>query len=296
MLHCSVVFRFVLINAQLFEYKFFSLTTVWSFLEQAINNVTMCTFVLLRRPGNDWPVVIGANRDEMKDRPWCPPSRHWPDRPDVLAGKDVLAGGTWLGINDSGLVAGILNRRGSLGPKKGYRSRGELPLEILSHADAVNAAEALKDINPAAYQPFNLVFADNRDAYWLKVAETRWGPHAEVRVIPPGISLITSSDRNDVSSARIRTYLPQFEKAEVPDPETGNWLAWQSLLSSRMHDPNVGPEGAMMISTDSGFGTVSSSLIALPSISFANAWQNIKPVFLFSGGHPEEARYELVDF
>ena len=70
----------------------------------------MCTFVILRRPGSDWPVIIGANRDEMKDRPWQPPDRHWQDREDVLAGKDDLAGGTWLGINDSGLVAGVLNR------------------------------------------------------------------------------------------------------------------------------------------------------------------------------------------
>jgi len=256
----------------------------------------MCTFVLLRRPGNDWPVIIGANRDEMKDRLWQPPGRHWPDRPDVLAGKDILAGGTWLGMNDSGLVAGVLNRRGSLGPKKGYRSRGELPLEILSHADAIDAAEALKDINPNAYRPFNMVFADNRNAYWLKLAETRWGPHAEVRAIPPGISLITSSDRNDVSSSRIRTYLPQFEKARVPDPETGNWLAWQSLFSSRMYDPNDGPEGAMMISTDSGFGTVSSSLIALPSMSYVKVKPNIKPVFLFSGGYSSEVSYERVSF
>lgn len=255
----------------------------------------MCTFVILRRPEHDWPVIIGANRDEMTDRSWQAPDRHWPDREDVVAGKDDLAGGTWLGINDSGLVAGVLNRRGSLGPKEGYRSRGELPLEILDHADASDAAEAFRDINPNAYRPFNIVFADNRDAYWLSLAETRWGPHAEIHTIPPGISLITSSDRNDLLSARIRTYLPQFENAEVPDPEKGNWSAWKLLFSSRIYDPSNGPEGAMLISTDSGFGTVSSSLIALPSSNYISNKKNVKPVYLFSNGAPTVTSYNLID-
>lgn len=254
----------------------------------------MCTFVILRRPGNDWPVIIGANRDEMKDRPWHPPGRHWSDRLDVVAGQDELAGGTWLGMNDYGVVAGVLNRRGSLGPKEGYRSRGELPLEVLGHADAADAAEALSEINPNGYRPFNMVFADNRDAYWLSLTETHWGPHAEVKPIPPGVSLITASDRNDLSSARIRTYLPQFEKAEVPDPTSGNWSAWQALFSSRMYDSNDGPEGAMMISTDSGFGTVSSSLIALPSPEYVDANLGTKPVYMFAPGAPGETQYKAV--
>ena len=159
------------------------------------------------------------------------------------------------------------------------------------HADAAAAAEALAEINPNAYRPFNIVFADNRDAYWLRLAETHWGPHAEVKQIPPGISLITSSDRNDVSSARIRTYLPQFEKAEIPDPISGNWSAWQSLFASRMYDPDDGPEGAMMISTDSGFGTVSSSLIALPSPEYVDANPGTKPVYMFAAGAPVDAEY-----
>src|ERR1700685_676462 len=57
---------------------------------------SMCTLILLRRPGHDWPVIVGANRDEMKARPWRPPGRHWPDRPEVVAGLDELAGGSWL--------------------------------------------------------------------------------------------------------------------------------------------------------------------------------------------------------
>ena len=89
----------------------------------------MCTLVILRRPDHRWPVLIGANRDEMIDRPWQPPGRHWPDRPDVVAGLDALAGGSWLGVNDWGVAAAVLNRHGSLGPAPDRRSRGE-PLQI----------------------------------------------------------------------------------------------------------------------------------------------------------------------
>src|SRR3981189_2346500 len=89
----------------------------------------MCTLVILRRPEHDWPVIIGANRDEMIDRPAKPPGRHWADRAEVVAGLDLLAGGSWLGINDWGVAAAVLNRHGSLGPAAGLRSRGEIVLQ-----------------------------------------------------------------------------------------------------------------------------------------------------------------------
>src|ERR1700741_3178665 len=103
----------------------------------------MCTVVVLRRPDHPWPIILGANRDEMLARPWKPPARHWPDRAEVVAGLDELAGGTWMGINDHGVVACILNRHGTLGPMAGKRSRGELVLDALDHADARDAAKAL---------------------------------------------------------------------------------------------------------------------------------------------------------
>ena len=59
----------------------------------------MCTVVLLIRPGHAWPLVLAANRDEMLDRPWEPPAAYWPEQPDVMAGRDRLGGGTWMGVN-----------------------------------------------------------------------------------------------------------------------------------------------------------------------------------------------------
>ena len=254
----------------------------------------MCTVVVLRRPGHDWPLILAANRDEMAERPSAPPARHWPDRPEAVAGLDRLAGGTWLGLNDFGVVAGVLNRRESLGPEPGYRSRGELPLEALDHAEASAAAEALSAIETASYRSFNAVIADRRDAYWLRSAGPGGGraraAAVEAMALPTGLSMITAYDRNDKRSARTRLYLPRFSDAPPPDPASGDWRSWQTLLASRLHDADAGPEGAMTVVTDSAFGTVSSSLIALPAAALADE----APCWLYADGRPGEVDYERV--
>ncbi len=251
----------------------------------------MCSIVLLFRPGHDWPVLIGANRDEMRDRPWRAPGRHWADRPEVVAGIDLLAGGSWLGINAHGVVAAALNRVSTLGPAPGFRSRGELVLEALDHPDAAAAALALADLAPTAYRPFNMVIADNRDAWWLRNLGPEEGAGViEVKPLPAGVSMITAHDRNDRTSPRIHRFLPRFEAAPSPDPERGEWRTWADLLASRDHGPEEGPGAAMSIETDTGFGTVSSALVAIPAPNLPPR----KPVFLFAAGRPGEAPYEPV--
>ncbi|HKT16518.1 MAG TPA: NRDE family protein [Stellaceae bacterium] len=241
----------------------------------------MCTFVILRRPGHDWPVLIAANRDEMIDRPWQPPGRHWPDRPEVVAGRDELAGGSWLGINDFGLVAGILNRHGSLGPAPGQRSRGELVLEALDHADARAAADALQNLEPAAYRTFNLILADNRDAFWLRHADPSGTLPITASQLKSGLSMIAAGDLND-ETARIKRYRPLFAAAAPPDPGRGAWKAWEQLLFDDRLDPGEDPRDAMRFDTGRGFATVSSSLIALPAPERGDA----KPVFRFAAHRP----------
>jgi uncharacterized protein with NRDE domain len=242
----------------------------------------MCTFVILRRPGNDWPVLIGANRDEMIDRPWQPPARHWPDRPEVTAGLDVLAGGSWLGINDFGVVAGILNRHGSLGPAPGLRSRGELVLEALDHADARDAAEALSKLEPAAYRTFNLIIADNRDAFWLRHADPTGTLPITALALDAGLSMIAAGDLNDRETPRMRRYRPLFGNAPPPDPARDDWASWEKLLTDDQFTPEEGPQAAMRFDTGRGFATVSSALIALPA---ANQ-PELKPHFRFAAHLP----------
>ena len=249
----------------------------------------MCTVVILRRPDHPWPVILGANRDEMLNRPWRPPARHWPDREDVVAGLDELAGGTWMGINDAGVVACILNRHGALGPAPDKRSRGELVLEALDHADAVEAAKALSAIDPNAYRPFNLVIADNRDAWWLALTAIGQETGAGVRVekIPAGLSMFTAGERNDPKDGRIARYLPAFETAAVPDPDAGDWTAWQRLMGAR----GGNPPNAMSFRMASGFGTSSASLVALPSVAAVHARPPKRPIWLFAPGPPDATAF-----
>lgn len=251
----------------------------------------MCTLVLLRRPGHSWPLILAANRDEREGRPWLPPARHWDDREEVTAGLDRLAGGTWLGVSDRGLVAGVLNRPGTLGPEAGKRSRGELPLEALDHAEARAAAEALADLSAQAYRPFNLLVADAGEAFWLTLREG--AARVSVAAVPEGLSMLTAHDLNDAQeSARIRHFLPRFRAAPAPDPENGDWRAWQELLKSRDTAPGHGPEQAMNISTDWGFGTRSSSLIAL-----AKPQNPPKaPLWRFCHGAPDTDRWTDIVF
>lgn len=255
----------------------------------------MCTLVILRRPGHAWPVLIAANRDEMGDRPWKPPARHWPDRDHVIAGQDTLADGTWLGLNDDRLVAGVLNRSGTLGPAAGKRSRGELPLDALDHAEAKVAAEALSHLDTRAYRSFNLVIADAYDAYWISGEGD--GARTRVEEIPPGLSLITATDLNDTSgSFRVQRYLPRFRAAAEPDPDTGDWAAWQKLLAAPEISQGGDEKDAMCIRTDYGFQTVSSSLIALPALGPPHENRpDRKPLWLFAPGPPDEAAFDAVD-
>ena len=250
----------------------------------------MCTFVILRRPGHDWPVLIAANRDEMIDRPWRPPGRHWPDRPEVVAGLDELAGGSWLGINDFGVVAGILNRFGSLGPAPGQRSRGELVLEALDHADAHEAAEALEKLEPAAYRTFNLIIADNRDAFWLRHADPTGTLPITAMPLADGLSIIAAGDLNELDTPRLRRYRPLFEAAAPPDPARGDWASWEKLLFDQHFEPSEGPQGAMRFVTDRGIATVSSALIALPSAER----HGTKPSFRFAAHQPTPSPWQDV--
>jgi uncharacterized protein with NRDE domain len=247
----------------------------------------MCTFVILRRPEHPWPVIIAANRDEMIDRPWRAPARHWPDRPETVGGLDLLAGGSWLAVNAHGVAAGILNRVGSLGPLAGRRSRGELVLEAVDHADARIAAAALVQLEPRAYRPFNLIVADDRDAFWLRHADPTGILPVTAHALPPGLSMIAAGDLDDGEHPRIRHYRPLFREAAPPDPERGDWAAWEALLASDAGDPAAGPRGAMSFAGEDGFATVSSALVALPRLGR----RGVHPLFRFAARRPHPSAW-----
>lgn len=238
----------------------------------------MCSVIISFLPGAPWPVTIGANRDELLDRPWDPPARHWPDRPGIIAGRDRLAGGTWLGLNDRGMVAALLNRTGSLGPAIGKRSRGALPLIALEETTIEAAAARISALDSSRYRSFNLLIADASGGFLIRGLE--YG-RPDSTPLQPGITMVTAHDPNDPDSPRIARYKPQFEALPRPDPGANDWTAWAALLADR----SPPAETALNVGPRDGFGTVCSSLIGLAP----DARQ-----FLFAPGPPDRTPFTPV--
>jgi uncharacterized protein with NRDE domain len=238
----------------------------------------MCTVVVLVRPDHAYPLLLAANRDEQRTRPWDPPARHWPDLPGVVAGRDRIAGGTWMGVNSAGVVAAALNRKGTLGPIQGKRSRGEIPLLALRHPTADAAAEAVARIDAGEWRDFNMVIADRTGAFFVRgIGEGR----PTVARLPPEVSMVTSSDPNDPASPRVARHLHRF-RAALPDGP-GDWQAWRALMSDRS-----GEAGAQMnVVPRRDYCTVCASLLAI-SAEGQVTWR-------FAAGAPHETAFRPVD-
>jgi hypothetical protein len=189
----------------------------------------------------------------------------------VIAGRDRTAGGTWMGINSHGVTAAVLNRPGSLGPAAGKRSRGELPLLAMAHRSAGEAAAAIGELDAGGWRSFNLVLADRRGAVFIRGLGHG---HPEAAHLTPGLHMVTAHDPDDPDSPRVARHLGRFRAAEP-----GDWRSWQEILADRAgkagEQINVVPRG--------GFGTVCSSLLALPRAG--------PPVWLFAAGPPHEAPF-----
>jgi hypothetical protein len=241
----------------------------------------VCTVILLRRPGHEWPLIVAANRDEKLSRAWDPPGPHWPDRPGVVGGRDREAGGSWMAMR-GGVVAAVLNRPGSLGPAPGKRSRGELPLLALEAPTAAAAAARIAALDAGQWRPFNMVVADARQAFFLRGL----GDGAPQAVpLAEGVSMVTAHDPNDLASPRTARHLPRFRAAPPPDPATGDWAGWEALLA----DSGFGEAGigaALNVPPVQGFGTVCSSLVALGAAA-GRVWR-------FSPGPPAPGGFAAI--
>jgi uncharacterized protein with NRDE domain len=134
----------------------------------------MCILFIANRVHPDYPLIVCANRDEFHHRPTAP-AHFWPPTNDILAGQDLLAGGTWLGVNTHGGFAALTNIRAAGGQRENMRSRGELVLKAL-------AAEGLAldwlQTHSDNYNPFNLVFQHRDDLLCFNSLERRARPLA----------------------------------------------------------------------------------------------------------------------
>ena len=127
----------------------------------------MCLILLAWQADASLPLVVAANRDEFHRRPTR--SLHWwPDHPDVLAGRDLEAGGTWLGVTRSGRFAALTNFRDA-DRSRGRRSRGELVSNFLTGSGPPLAYAS--EVEADAYAGFNLfvglVAGDRREMAYV---------------------------------------------------------------------------------------------------------------------------------
>lgn len=118
----------------------------------------MCVVALAWRAHPRWQLVVAGNRDEYHTRP-AAPLAHWEDASDLLAGRDLQSGGTWLGISEAGRLVVVTNLRG-FPLEDGRPSRGALVTDLLRGADP-------EAVPIEAYNPVNLIAVDSARAHFL---------------------------------------------------------------------------------------------------------------------------------
>ena len=205
----------------------------------------MCLILVAWRSAADFPCVIAANRDEFHARP-AQAAHWWPTQPQILAGRDLQAGGTWLGMTRNGHFAALTNYRDPQQRRVEAPSRGSLVTAILQ--SGATTAETLRYLRAvgAAYNGFNLLFSDGER---LAIYESMSGVGRE---LPPGIYglsnhlLDTPWPKVQAAKSRLSAALSDLATPNsalallrddelAPDdslPKTGMSVEWERLLSS----------------------------------------------------------------
>jgi uncharacterized protein with NRDE domain len=206
----------------------------------------MCLIVVAWRARPDLPLVVAANRDEWRARPT--ESARWWDTPAILAGRDLEAGGTWMGITREGRFAAVTNFRDPSDKRPTARSRGKLVTEFLS-SDATPLAFA-RGLVPHVrdYNGFNLILGDGESLVYFGSRE------GEAREIEPGVhglsnhlldepwpkvihgrEAMETALRDDDPAPRLFEMLSATGSA--PDerlPRTGVGIEWERRLSASL--------------------------------------------------------------
>ena len=218
----------------------------------------MCLIVVGWRVDPDFPLVVAANRDEFHARPTAV-ATFWADAPEVIAGRDLEAGGTWLGITRGGRFAAVTNVR-EPGAAKGLHSRGRLTQAFLEGRQS--AADHVGLIKMGDYSGFNLLVGDGQSLWYcsnrgtkpLELAPGVYGLSNHL-LDSPWPKLLTARQKFSQALTHLPDREPLFDILAddeiVPDselPDTGIPLDWERRLS------------AIFVRAD-GYGTRASTVI-----------------------------------
>ncbi|MBX3027647.1 NRDE family protein [bacterium] len=230
----------------------------------------MCTLAVYVGCAPSLPLLVAANRDEFLDRPTADPRQLAAD-PWVVGGQDLSAGGTWFGVNQAGLVVGLLNRRSRGGPDASLRSRGLLTLSVLQQRGIANARRLLEGEDGSAYNPFSLLIADHAAA----LVATNRGGAMQIAPLEPGVHLLTNLELNDPTCPRIAKSSQRFRALDLAAaPEVPALLpALRTILSdhSTALDPRAEIIDTLCVHLP-GYGTRSSSVVAADAAGRLRYW------------------------
>jgi uncharacterized protein with NRDE domain len=161
----------------------------------------MCLILAAWRTVPGYPLVVAANRDEFHGRP-ASPAQFWKDAPEILAGRDLQAMGTWMGVTRAGRFAAVTNYRGAREPSAPH-SRGALVTGFLkSNAGTAAAYVAGVQKDAKQYSGFNVLAMDGEELWWISNRDS--GP----RRLQPGIyglgNLLLDSPEVESAKERLR--------------------------------------------------------------------------------------------
>jgi len=252
----------------------------------------MCLVLLALDTHPDYALVLAANRDEFYDRPTAP-AAFWEDAPGVLAGRDLRAGGTWLGIDRLGRLAAVTNYRQGQRETPAPRSRGHLVSDYLTSQVDARAHVARVERDAGLYNGFNLICGDaggltyfsNREGPARALGPGVYGlsnhlldsPWPKVTAGKNGLTALLSTGGGELLSSLFALLSDHRQVADDLLPRTGVSPEWERLLSS-----------AFIASAE--YGTRSSTVVLLGRDSRA---QLVERTFGPGGTPGEEVRFEF---
>ncbi len=203
----------------------------------------MCLIVFAWRPSHALPLIVAANRDEFHARP-CLPLGPWEDAPQVIAGRDLQAGGTWLGVGAAGRFAALTNIRAP-GAPLGTRSRGELPERYLRGELSPQAYLTELAGHLQHYSGFNLLVGD-ADELWYLNSQARTPEQLPAGVYGlsnaaldtpwPKLLRARAALQGCIEAPEAQTLLQllsdPFPATDAELPSTGVPYEWEKMLSS----------------------------------------------------------------
>ncbi|UXP33989.1 NRDE family protein [Reichenbachiella agarivorans] len=222
----------------------------------------MCTILFSWKNHPDYNLILASNRDEFYRRPTTP-AHYWEDQPDILAGKDLIGGGTWMGVSKNGRFAALTNFRDIEGIDSDAPSRGKLTTDFLtSH---ISPKEYLTQIqySKIPYNPFNLLVGDMNELYYYSNVSQ------EIIAIAPGIYGLSNGlfDESWPKVQKGKLTLSQLITNRVDQPETFLDFLQNKELAADADLPHTGvPYGmekglsALFIELP-GYGTRCSTII-----------------------------------